>query len=128
MTYSESKFREYLKKALGEPIYIKKLPDKKQGNVQNIGMPDYLCITKGQTRWYEVKLSHTKTTFNLNDISESQYIEFSKMHQAGAEIYVAVYISKDLFIIPYKDIWVEKFLGNTTSLKVSELDKWRVKW
>ena len=91
-------------------------------------MPDYLCITKGKTVWYEVKLSHTKTTFNLNEISESQYIEFSKMHQAGAEIYVAVYINNELFIIPYKDIWVEKFLGNTTSLKVSELDQWRVKW
>lgn len=126
MTYSETKFREYLKRYLGDPkAYIRKLPDLKQGSRCPPGMPDYVTISKGITRWFEVKLSHTKTTFNLNDISESQYIEFDKMHNGGADIFIAVYIGKELFIIPYKDIWVEKFLGNTTSLNLSELNRWR---
>ena len=81
MTYSETEFRKCLKKIFNDPsIYIKKVADKKVlGHGANTGLPDYLCIVKGITTWYEVKQSATKSTFNLNIISESQYIEFSKI-------------------------------------------------
>ena len=128
MTYSETKFREYLKKQLDDPnIYIKKLPDKKQGNTSNIGMPDYLCITKKRTLWFEVKLSHTKSTFNLNEVSESQYIEFDKMHNAGAKIFIAIYVEKELFIVPYVNVRFAKFSTNDKSVNLQTLNAWRVK-
>lgn len=128
MTYSETKFREVLKKII-PGCYIKKMPDKKQTGLGiGTGLPDYLCIAKGKTKWFEVKLSHTKTTFNLNDISESQYIEFDKMHNAGATIFLAIYVNKELYIVPYLNVRFAKFSSGDTSINISTLNAWRIKW
>jgi len=128
MTYSESKFREHLKKVLGEPIFIFKMPDLKQGAKGIPGMPDYLCISKGQTMWFEVKTTPSKKSFNLNLVSETQYIMFNKMHDAGAIIYIAAYLNKELYVVPYKEIRVTKFLTTETSITAEKLNSWRVKW
>lgn len=129
MTNSESKFREYLKKELNDPkAFIKKLADAKQGTLSNNGMPDYLVISKGRTIWFEVKLSHTKTTFNLSDIRESQYIVLDKMHNAGATIFMAIYVDKELYIVPYMNVSAARILSNTPSINIKQLMEWRIKW
>lgn len=128
MTDSESKFRNYLtKKWKGCCYYLKKLPDKKQcGTSGSIGLPDYLFIHDGKTLWYEVKLSHTKTTFPLSDIRDSQMIEFRKMVMSGAEIYFAIYVSNILYIIDYKLIAPLKEKGDVKSVDINQLQKWSV--
>lgn len=129
MTYSENKFREYLKKLFIDPnTYIKKVADKKQGAIGNTGLPDYLVISEGRTLWFEVKKSNTKKTFNLNLISDSQYIEFAKMLNAGAKIFVAIYIGKELYVVDFKKLQLVKYIGMTKSVSVKELDEWRIKW
>jgi len=128
MTYSETKFREHLKKVFGEKTFIHKMPDLKQGARGIPGMPDYLCISKGKTMWFEVKTTPSKKVFNFNLISESQYIIFDKMHNAGAAIYIAIYLNKELYIVPYKEIQTLKFLTTDTSISVDKLYLWRAKW
>jgi penicillin-binding protein-related factor A (putative recombinase) len=134
MTYSETKFRGYLKKAYNDlNIYIRKLPDKKQtGLSTGLGLPDYLVISKGKIDWFEVKQVKDKkyniNTFNLNNISDSQYIEFTKMTNAGANIYIAIYLNKELYIVPYDKIQFAKYIGGETSIHKIVLEKWRPKW
>lgn len=129
MTYSEDKFREYLKKLFIDPnTYIKKVADKKQGAPSNMGMPDYLVISEGRTLWFEVKKSNTKTTFNLNLISDSQYIEFAKILNAGGKIFVAIYIGKELYVVDFKKLQLIKYIGMTKSVSTKELEEWRIKW
>lgn len=128
MTYSESKFREHLKKVFGQPVFIHKMPDLKQGTRGNIGLPDYLCVSRGKTMWFEVKTTPSKKSFNLNLISESQYIVFDKMHNAGAVIYIAIYLNKELYIVPYNEVQALKFLTTETSIPIDKLDSWRAKW
>jgi penicillin-binding protein-related factor A (putative recombinase) len=129
MTYSETKFRAYLKKLFTDPqTYIKKVADAKQGAGNNIGLPDYLVISEGRTIWFEVKTSPTKTTFNLNLISDSQYIEFTKMMNAGSKILVGIYINKELYVVDYKQLQLLKYVGAQKSVSIKELEEWRIKW
>lgn len=132
MTYSETKFREYIKKLFNDPdIYIKKMPDKKQSIMGAIGLPDYLVITKGVTYWFEVKQAvnkkYTIHTFNLNLISATQWTEFMKMHNAGAKIFVAIYLNKDLYIVPFSRLSVAKFIAGAISIHKDTLYEWRSK-
>jgi hypothetical protein len=132
MTDSESKFRTYLKKAFKD-AYIKKMPDKKQtGLSTGLGLPDYLVINKGDTFWVEVKLAkdkkYTLHTFNLNLISESQWIEFRIMHNAGAKIYLAIYLNTELYIVPFDKLLFSKFISGDISIHKDILTKWRIKW
>lgn len=131
MTDSESKFRNNLKK-LFVGAYIKKMPDRKQSISGAIGLPDYLVIYDGRTLWFEVKLEKSEKynihTFNLNNISESQWIEFNAMRGSGADIYVAIYLNKELYIVPYKDLQFAKFISGATSIHKDTLENWRVKW
>jgi len=133
MTYSETKFRKYLKKVFIEKnTYIKKLPDKKQtGLSMSAGLPDYIVISKGKTLWFEVKQVKRETsvyTFNLQEISHSQYIEFNKMHNVGAKIYIAIYLNKELFVVPYDKIAFAKFVAGEKSIHKKILEKWRIQW
>lgn len=129
MTDSETKFRKYLLKEYpNSTVFIKKLADAKQGAGSNVGLPDYLLIYNGKTIWFEVKQSRTKTTFNLNDISESQYITFDKMHDAGATIHVGVYVDKELYIVPYYNLRFTKFVGGEKSVTIETLKSWRIRW
>jgi penicillin-binding protein-related factor A (putative recombinase) len=129
MTYSETKFREYLKKLFTDPqTYIKKIADKKQGTNGNIGLPDYIVISEGRTLWFEVKTSPTKTTFNLNLISDSQYTEFTKMMNAGAKILVGIYINKELYVVDYKKLQLLRYIGEQKSVSIKELNEWRIIW
>jgi recombination protein U len=130
MTQSESKFREYLKKCFEDPkLYIKKLPDKKQiGLATGLGLPDYLVIYQSIVLFFEVKMSSNKKSFPLSDISESQFIEFNKIIDAGGTIYLAIYVNKELYIINYKSIQILQHLTNEKSISIEQLDKWRVKW
>jgi len=129
MTYSETKFREYIKKLFTDPqTYIKKIADKKQGTNGNIGLPDYIVISEGRTLWFEVKTSPTKTTFNLNLISDSQYTEFTKMKNAGAIILVGIYINKELYVVDYKKLQLIKYIGERKSVSTKELNEWRITW
>lgn len=125
MTNSESKFREYIKKRLGDKIYLKKLPDFKQTCNRSSGLPDYFCINKGKHIFFEVKQSKTKTTFNLNDISEVQYAEFDKIHNAGGRIYIAILLGGQFYIVPYLNVRFSKMACNMTSVNISALDEWR---
>lgn len=133
MTYSENKFREYLKKVFSQDVYIKKLPDKKQTGISTIfGIPDYIVIYDGKTYWFEVKQVKNQRynvhTFNYNEISNNQYIEFNKMANAGAEIYIAIYLNKELYIISYSNIQFAKFIAGEISVHKTILEKWRIKW
>lgn len=132
MTYSETKFRNYLKKLFTDPqTYIKKLPDKKQGvGRSNIGMPDYLVVSEGRTLWFEVKMSppKIKNSFNLNLITDNQYIEFTKLLNAGAKIFLAIYVNKVLYIVDFKKLQLLKYVGNVPSVSIKELEEWRIKW
>lgn len=118
MTYSEFKFRSQIKKLFNDPyIYIRKLPDKKiTGLSTGVGLPDYIIITNGITYWFEVKMANTKTTFNLSLISESQYIEFTKMRNAGAQIILGIYLDDKLYLINYGHIFNYKFVQGKKSL------------
>jgi hypothetical protein len=132
MTYSESKFREYLKKLFGPTAYIHKIPDKKQTNNGGAtGLPDYLVI-KDETFWFEVKQvkseKYNVLTFNLKEIADTQWREFIKMYNAGAKIYIAIYLNKELYIISFKEIVEAKFLSGATSIHKDTLEKWRIKW
>lgn len=129
MTYSETKFRIYLKKLFIDPqTYIRKIADKKQGTTSNIGLPDYLVISEGRTLWFEVKKSNTKTTFNLNLVSDAQYAEFAKMMNAGSKILLAIYVGKELYVVDFKKIQLIKYVGEVTSVSTEELEEWRIKW
>lgn len=129
MTYSETKFRAYLKKLFTDPqTYIKKIADKKQGTNGNIGLPDYLVISEGRTLWFEVKTSPTRTTFNLNLISDSQYMEFTKMMNAGSKIFIGIYIGRELYIVDFKKLQLLKYIGTQKSVSLQELEEWRIKW
>jgi len=129
MTYSETKFRNYLKKLFTDPhTYIKKIADGKQGTSNNIGLPDYLVISEGRTLWFEVKTSPTKTTFNLNLISDAQYAEFTKIINAGGKIFLGIYVGKELYVIDYKVIQLIKYVGQEKSVNIKQLDAWRIKW
>ena len=130
MTYSETKFRNYLKKLFTDPnTYIKKVADAKQGvGGGNIGLPDYLVISEGRTLWFEVKMSHTKTTFNLNLINDAQYAEFTKIINAGGKIFLAIYVGKELYVVDYKVIQVIKYVGVEKSVTIQQLNEWRIKW
>lgn len=123
MTVSEFKFRGNIKKIFNDnEIYIRKIPDKKQtGMGTGTGLPDYLVITRGKTYWFEVKLSPTKSTFNLSLISETQYIEFTKMKNAGAIIILAVYIDKQLYLVDYNTIFYLKFVLGQVSISLDKL-------
>ena len=134
MTYSETKFREYIKKSFNNiDIWVHKLPDKKQtGSSAGKGLPDYVVISEEKTYWFEVKqVKHPKYiihTFNLNHISDIQWITFTAMSNAGAEIYIAIYLNKELYIVPYKNLQIAKFIGGETSIHETVLAKWRKKW
>jgi len=129
MTYSETKFRQYLKKVFTDPnTYIKKVADMKQGTIGNKGLPDYLVISEGNTIWFEVKMSPTKTTFPLNLISDVQIIEFTKIMNAGGKIFIAIYIGKELYMIDFKNIQLRKIVGQDKSISVEQLEQWRFKW
>ena len=129
MTYSETKFRAYLKKLFTDPnTYIKKIADKKQGTNGNIGLPDYLVISEGRTLWFEVKTSPTKNTFNLNLINDAQYIEFTKMMNAGAKILVGIYINKELYVVDYKQLQFLRYATFRKSVSTKELNEWRIIW
>lgn len=124
---SEKKFREYLKKLFLEPdTYIKKVADKKQGAIGNQGLPDYLVISQSKTLWFEVKKSVTKTTFNLNSITTNQYSEFTKMMNAGAKIFVAIYVQKELFLVDFREIQLAKIIEEKRSVHINELNALRV--
>lgn len=130
MTQSESKFREYLKKCFEDPkLYVRKLPDKKQtGLATGLGLPDYLVIYQTIVLFFEVKMSSNKKSFPLSDISESQFIEFNKIVDAGGILYIAIYVNKELYIISYRNIQILQHLTNEKSISIEQLDKWRVKW
>lgn len=129
MTYSETKFRNHLKKLFTDPqTYIKKVADPKQGTTGNIGLPDYLVISEGRTLWFEVKMSPTKTTFNLNLINDAQYAEFTKIINAGGKILLAIYVGKELYIIDYKVIQLIRYVGVEKSVNTKQLGEWRIKW
>lgn len=130
MTYSETKFKNYLKKLFTDPhTYIKKIADKKQtGNNGNTGMPDYLVISEAKTLWFEVKTTKNKTTMPLNIISESQYIEFTKIMNAGGRVYLAVYVDKELYVVDFKQVQLERYLTSNPSIPTSKLNEWRIKW
>jgi penicillin-binding protein-related factor A (putative recombinase) len=123
MTQSEFRFRSEIKKLFNDPnIYIRKVPDKKiTGLGTTMGLPDYIVITNGITYWFEVKMSNTKTTFNLSLISESQYIEFTKMRNAGAQVIIAIYVDNKLYLINYGHIFNYKFVQGKKSLTLEEL-------
>lgn len=109
-----------MKKKFKDPnIFIWKTPDYKQGSKYTSGMPDYMCVTKGRTIWFEVKMSATKSTFNLNDIRESQYIGFDILNNAGAEVYIGIFVGKNLFTIPYLNIRQIKFLTTQKSVDLN---------
>lgn len=132
MTYSENKFREYLKKIF-PGAYIKKVPDKKNmASGQLIGLPDYMIITNGCTYWFEVKEIKSKKyaphTFNLNEISDTQYTEFNAMHKAGAKIFIAIYLNKELYVVSYDYIQFSKWISGEKSIHKDTLNKWGVKW
>ena len=134
MTYSEKKFRINIQKMLKDPnLYCKKIPDKKvTGLSANKGLPDYLIITKGKTYWFEIKQVVSKKyiphTFNLDNISDNQWIEFTAMTNAGAEIFIAIYLNKELYIIPFESVQYAKFIGGEKSIHQDILVKWRIKW
>lgn len=133
MTYSETKFRIYLQKLFGDRTYIRKIPDKKQTGIgAGTGLPDYLVISKDETFWFEVKLVQDKKynvlTFNLNEIADTQWREFIKMHNAGAKIFIAIYLNKELYIVAFKELVEAKFLTGAKSIHKDTLEKWRVKW
>jgi penicillin-binding protein-related factor A (putative recombinase) len=131
MTISETKFRNYLKKLFTDPYtYIKKVADAKQGfgATNNAGLPDYLVISEGRTLWFEVKTSPTKTTFNLKNISDSQYKEFTKIINAGGKILLGIYVNKELYVIDYKTIQLIRYVGIEKSVTTKQLEEWRIKW
>lgn len=122
MTYSESKFRIFLRKLMPK-AYITKVPDKRQGAVGRTGMPDYISINSGDTTWWEVKKSNSKNVFNLNIISETQYITLNAMHAAGAKIIIAIYFGKKMCLVPYADIWIAKFAAHYKSIPIKTLEQ-----
>lgn len=130
MTYSESKFREYLKKCFNDSkLWLKKLPDKKQtGLSTGLGLPDYLAIYNGIVLFFEVKQSSNKKSFSLKDIADSQIIEFNKIVDAGGIIYMAIYVGKELYIISYRHIRIFMDLTIEKSIDIETLKQWRVKW
>lgn len=125
MNNAERRFKEFIKRKIEDPrAYIRKVPDKRQtGHGGGTGLPDYLVVSKGKTTWYEVKQSPTKTTFNLNLISESQWIEFTRMSFAQASIFIAAYVNEHLYIIPYKLLKIIQAEGET-SVDLDFLEMW----
>jgi len=121
-TYSEQKFRQHIIKLLGEPLYIKKMPDYKSiGSPVMRGMPDYLVIKFGITYWFEVKYSTSKKTFNLNSINEYQFIELNQMHENGATIIIAILLNKTFYLVEYGLLKSVKFIEHKSSIDVNKL-------
>ena len=108
MNNTEEKFRQIILKNTG--AYIKKMPDYKMMCSSGLrGLPDFLVIESGITRWYEVKDAKSNHTFNFNKIEDSQWIEFKKMYDAGAYIYFAVFFGKKFKVIDFEEIYNMKF-------------------
>lgn len=85
MTNTETKFRNWCKKAYPEG-FIKKIPDYKQlGSAGAVGLPDYLLINKGKTVWYEVK-SGFGDTITWRHFTPGQKVTFRQMLKAGADV------------------------------------------
>lgn len=116
---TENKFRAWALANFGKNIYIKKMPDFKQTGESGLrGLPDYLVIISGDTLWFEVKLSSSKKFFNLDSISENQFIECKKMADNGARIFFPIYMDKKFYIIEYNSIFNAKFI-----YKLKKIDK-----
>lgn len=116
MHNSEDKFKKLLLVTFKNG-YIKKIPDYKQTMNSSLrGLPDFLVINNYETFWFEVKMTNSNKTFNLNDVRDTQWIEFKKMLDAGAFIVLAIYFGKDLRFINFKELYDLKFKHNVNSI------------
>ena len=69
-----------------------KMPDMKQtGMTHGSGLPDYLVIENGVHYWWEVKLVPSDKLFPFSALSDSQWIKFKQMTDAGADVRIACY-------------------------------------
>lgn len=88
---SERRFRIWLNKQYS-PAFIIKMPDMKQtGLTHGSGLPDYLAVKDGRHFWWEVKLVPSDRVFPFSALSESQWIKFKQMTEAGALVQIACY-------------------------------------
>jgi hypothetical protein len=49
------------------------------------------------------------------------------MHNAGAKIYVAIYLNKSLYIVNYDRLAYAKMLAGQKSVHANALYEWRIK-
>lgn len=108
MTNTETKFRNVMKR-LSPRAYIKKIPDFKQmGTGAVVGLPDYMMIIDGNTEWWEVK-SGFGDTITLKHFTDGQKIEFTRMFNAGCDVYIYCFTkTKGQQIINWSDIASKK--------------------
>jgi len=103
---SETKAQQYLRDKYGENAYIKKIPDFKQTGMLLGGIPDYMVIHNSITRWFEVKFIPTRRkSLSINDFTEQQLIEFTKMLKAGAEIHLIIFFNKIMINTEWKYVY-----------------------
>ena len=123
---SEGKAQKLLRNRFTDKAYIKKIPDFKQTGSMNGGLPDYLVVNDGITRWFEIKYINTKKkSFAYKEFTNQQLIEFRKLYLAGADITIIVYFGKTIYIVSWNNVY-DYIISNIDkkSIPEKEFERW----
>jgi hypothetical protein len=123
VTDSEKKGLDYIKKRYKD-AYIKKLPDFKQTNMLQGGLPDYLVINNDICYFIEIKLMRGKY-ITEKDFTSQQLVEFCKIYKNTNYLYVLVVSYKKIYLVRWHDMYL-KFINGVNKITFKHLEEWNI--